>query len=660
MSILDARELKKSLGTRTLLGGVSLTINERERVGLVGPNGCGKSTLARILAALDPADGGEIATRREARVLYLEQEPSFPAEQTAIDAVLSGMSEWQDAQRRYRTASEALAGATSDPRWLAAMERAANDLERHGGWDREHEARALMGHLAIRNPEGRLGTMSGGERRRVALARLLVASPDLAVLDEPTNHLDVETIEWLEEYLVSTFPGALLLVTHDRWFLNHVVTRTLELERGELHSYEGGWEEYLEAKAERDELTRRNEQNRQNLLRRELEWLRRTPAARTGKQKARVNRAQAVVANTPVAKERTAALAMESARSGKTIVDFEDVVVELGGRRLIDGLTLSMSRGERLGVVGPNGAGKSTLLKLITGELVPNEGKVNLGASIRIAYLDQNRSGLEPERSVADNVSPNSRQVDWNGRRMELISYLERMLFTADQQRQPVSALSGGERARVLLARMLLQSANLLILDEPTNDLDAPTLSSLEEMLSEFEGAAIVVTHDRWFLERVATSILAFEGEGKVRRWAGSYSTWRSLAAEEAERAIQSEERRGQDGSSVGKVDPSLAGKSSETKSAAKSALAGAAEPTTKSAKRKLSFSERRELDGMLDRIDEHETEIARREADLNDPQLYASRGAEVADLLAALERKKAELETLMARWEELESLKDA
>ncbi|AKF05935.1 ABC-F family ATP-binding cassette domain-containing protein [Sandaracinus amylolyticus] len=639
MPVLDARELRKSLGARTLLDGVSLTLEEGERVGLVGPNGCGKSTLARILAGIDPADGGELARQRGARVLYLAQEPTFEGDPTALDAVLSGLGDWQAARAKHDRASEALARGEDHDRWLAEMESAAHDIERLGGWDRDHEARSYLSHLGVTRLDAKVATMSGGERRRVALARLLVASPELAILDEPTNHLDVETIEWLERHLASSFRGAVLLVTHDRWFLNQVVARTLELERGKLHSYEGGWEEYLEAKAERGALERRAEANRQNLLRRELEWLRRTPAARTGKQKARINRAESTIANAPPPRERQVELSMDATRTGRTVLELHDVSLAIGGRTLVEKLDLSLTKGERIGIVGPNGAGKSTLLRAILGELEPIAGRVVRGANTKISYLDQHRSGLDLEKSVADNVSPHSRQVDWGGRRVELVSYLERMLFDADQQRQPVGALSGGERARVLLARMLLESANLLILDEPTNDLDAPTLAALEEMLSEFDGTALVVTHDRWFLERVATAILAFEGDGRVRRWAGSYSTWRALRAQE---------------------DARLAEERADAEAAAKKTAAPARAAAPAAKKKGLSGAEKRELEGIFEKIEAREAEVARMEAELADASVYATRGAEVPAMLAALEAAKAEVATMMARWEELEARKDA
>lgn len=628
--MLDAQDLKKSLGVRALLDGVTFTLEAGERVGLVGANGCGKSTLARILAGIDPADGGKIAIQKDARILYLDQEPTFAGDPTALDGALEGLAAWQSARNKHAEAVDALehAEGAAQTKWLEVMELASADLDRLGGWERSHEAERLLVSLGIRDLSQRVSTMSGGERRRVALARVLVARPDLAILDEPTNHLDVDAIEWLERYLGNEYVGAILLITHDRWFLNQVVDRTLELERGTLFDYQGGWEEYLEAKAERLSLDARTEKNRQNLLRKELAWLRRTPAARTGKQKARITRAEAAQGAKPVARGRDVELKMDATRSGRTVLELDHLVLSRAGRVLIDDLTLSVAPGSRIGIVGPNGCGKSSLLAALLGDLLPTSGTLLLGQNAQIAYLDQHRSGLDLEKTVAENVSPSATRVEWGGRTIELISYLERMLFDAHQQRQPVRSLSGGERARVLLAKLLLQPANLLVLDEPTNDLDAPTLAALEELLEEFTGTALVVTHDRWFLERVATAILAFEPGGKVRLWQGNYSTWRGLAKAAAD------EKPALSPSTVRPVESRPA----------------------PAPKKGLSFAEKRELDGLMPRIEVIEAALKVLEGELADPRLYAERGAEVGDKLAQKEKRQAELTTLLARWEDLES----
>ncbi|MBC7170798.1 MAG: ABC-F family ATP-binding cassette domain-containing protein, partial [Polyangiaceae bacterium] len=354
---------------------------------------------------------------------YLPQEPVFPAEQTAREAVLEGLGAWKSAVDRHAAITQSLAMGEGDTgRLLIEQAEASTAVEHLGGWDRQQEADALMGHLGVARPEAAMGELSGGERRRVALARLLASSPDLAILDEPTNHLDLAAVEWLESYFVSTFRGALLLITHDRYLLDRVVTRTLEIEGGAVHSYEGGWSEYLEAKSEREALEARAEEGRQRFLKRELEWLRRTPSARTGKQKARIDRAETALSKRPKAEDRSIELALETSRLGHTVLDLDDVTITLGGRTLVKGLTLCLRKGERIGLLGPNGAGKTTLLRAITGDQPPSSGRVVLGKSSKVAYLDQGRSFLEGEESVVSNVAGMREKVEVEGRPMDVRS----------------------------------------------------------------------------------------------------------------------------------------------------------------------------------------------------------------------------------------------
>jgi ATP-binding cassette subfamily F protein uup len=667
VSILDARGLKKAFGPQVLCDDVSLTIEEGERVGLVGKNGCGKSTLAKMLAEAEPTDGGTIAKKRGARVGYLAQSPELDPARSAWDEACAGLARWNEAKRAYddataalssgalasgALASGALASGALEAKKTAALLETQSDalarIEHLGGWDPQHRVRAILEHLGVREPARALGSMSGGEQRRVALARLLVEEPDLAILDEPTNHLDADTIEWLEEYLLETYKGAVLFVTHDRYFLDRIVTRTWELERGSLHVYDGGYEAYLIAKAERAELAAREEQNRQNFLKKELDWLRRTPAARTGKQKARIQRAEAAIAVKAPERDRKVELAMETSRSGRTILDLEGLRVTVGAgatrRTLIDSLSLSLTKGERIGIVGPNGSGKTTLLRAVLGQLgagVNVAGEIRVGQNTKIAYLDQARSGLDPDKSIVDNVAPGMSHVDFAGQRMDVRSYLERFLFDTWQQRQPVGSLSGGERARALVARMLLTPASLLVLDEPTNDLDVATLGSLEEMLVELDGTALVVTHDRWFLDRVATAILAFEGDGRVVRYGGNYSTYRKLKAEAEQRAREEKEAQ-----------------TRSSKAPAGKVAAPEASRPPDARKKGLTYGERLELESILEKIEAAEARAAAAEAALGDPELFAKRGHEVPQRTRDADEAKRALEAVMARWEDLESRK--
>lgn len=630
--ILVAQSISKAYGPRVVLGDISLSIHEGERVGLVGLNGSGKSTLTRLLAAIEAPDTGTVARRRDAPVLYLDQSPTFPGDPTARQAVSEGLGAWYEASKRYEEASEALGRGEKDlDALLAQQAEAAADVERLGGWDRGHQVEALLGHLGIPRADDPVASMSGGEQRRVALARILIARPALAILDEPTNHLDVETIDWLEQYLIDEFPGALLLITHDRYLLDRVATRTVELSEGKVYSYDGGYEDYLEAKAERLALEARTEANRQNFLRREIEWLRRQPKARSTKQKARIDRAETAMAVQGPRAERAATFQIEETRSGKTILELRALSLELGGRTLIQDLTLALTAGERVGIVGRNGTGKTTLLRAITGQLAPSSGEIVVGKNTRIAYFDQTRGGLEDDKSIFDNVVADQPRIEINGHVLTPHSYLERFLFDSQKQRQKVGSLSGGERARVALARLLRQGANLVLLDEPTNDLDVSTLGALEEMLVEFGGTALVVTHDRYFLDRVATAILAFEGDGRVVRYAGNHESYRAQrATAEAQRARQQQQAR--------------------------AAAPKKAERTVQRTVR-LSHSEERELEGILPRIEEAETHITRLEARLSDPELYAA-GGDARALLDELEQARTLAATLMARWEELETIR--
>jgi ATP-binding cassette subfamily F protein uup len=634
MPVIDCTDLSKTYGDRSILGGVTLTIRSREHVGLVGNNGCGKSTLGRILAEVEESDAGVIARRRGSSIDYLPQEPRLPKGRSVSDVVLASLGDWSDAKRRYDAATAELGESPGDlERLVSQQAAAAEDVERLGGWERLHEAEAIIGRLGIEDPSRQVDGLSGGERRRVALARLLIGAPDLAILDEPTNHLDIAAIEWLEEHLKERFSGALLIITHDRYLLDRVTTRTLELHDGSLTSYSGGYGEYLEAKAERQAHAVRAESNRQNFLRRELEWLRRQPKARGTKQKARSDRAQQVIDQSAPKREKGADLRMASARQGKTILELSDLRVERDGRLLVDGLELALGQGERIGIVGANGCGKTSLLLCMTGALEPSAGRLTLGENTRIGYLDQARSELKDDDTIRDSVAGDRSSIEIGGESLQVGAYLERFLFERSAQRSKVGALSGGERARVCLARLLWQKTNLLLLDEPTNDLDVATLAALESMLLEYRGSALIVSHDRWFLDRVATSILAFEEDGQVDLHRGNYSDYRERrSAAEQERA-----RKRSEGTQRVSRSPQPA-------------------PTRGPAK--LSFAEERELEGLFATIESAEAEVEALMARLADPATYGQEGAAIAELKSKLEHAREHARALTDRWEELESRK--
>jgi len=600
-SVLDVRDLAKSHGARKLFQDVSFSVSEGEKIGLIGRNGTGKSTLFRILAGEERPDSGTVALRRGLRVGILTQDPAFPPEQRLFEAV-------------------------GEPR---------PELE---GWDWNHRVERVLTQLGVGGWDRPMGTLSGGERRRVALARTLLTDPEILLLDEPTNHLDADSVLWLEEALFD-FPGAALIITHDRYFLDRVVDRMLELSPTGLAGYEGGYTEYLEERAAREERTQVEEGKRLKLLERELAWARRSPPARTGKQKARRARAHEM-AEAQRERDRTrtreVTLEMQAApRLGRSVLDLKAVSKTYGDRKILDGLTDSLRAGERVGIVGPNGVGKTTLLRILMGEESPDSGEVVLGENTRIAYLDQLRV-LDPELSVARAVS----EQDWveiGGRSMHLRAYLERFLFPPHVQDQKVRALSGGERNRILLARLFLEEANLLILDEPTNDLDLDTLQVLEERLDEFPGCILLVTHDRFLLDKLATSLLVFEGKGRVIRHHGSWDS--HLARREEERARTERAER-----EAERVRRDARAEEARTQ-------ARAARPESG----RLSFREQQELKGMEGRIASLEQEKEALGERLADPGLYQAEGASVAVLTERFQALEAELEGLYLRWLELE-----
>jgi ATP-binding cassette subfamily F protein uup len=631
--VIDAKAISKSYGTTPVLAAVDVTIRTGERVGVVGRNGAGKSTFAKILAGEEPADAGTVSRRRGARVCYLAQVPRFTGDPTAEEAVLAGLEAWSEAIARHEELRSQVAAQRGDVEPLVLEQiRAAEDVERLGGWEQRHRVTEMLGHLGILRTDARVSTLSFGEQRRVALAQILVARPDLAILDEPTNHLDAETIDWLEAFLIDEYQGAVLLISHDRYLLDRVATRTLEVADSNVHSYQGGYELYLEKKAEREALAARAEENRQNFLRTELEWLRRMPKARTTKQKARIERAEAAKVVQAPRQERAPRFELGLVRTGKTILETHALGVKVDDRELVRDLDIHVREGERIGIIGPNGAGKTTLLRTLIGERAPDSGAVEQGANTRVAYLDQRRCGLDDEATVFDSIVGEQPRIELGGRVIEPYAYLERFGFDRRMHRQRLASLSGGERARVALARMLRQNANLVVLDEPTNDLDVQTLGALESLLVEHGVTALVVTHDRWFLDRIATAVLAFEQGGAVTLYQGNFETYRRLRAEAA-RARSSEAPRGSEK------------KAETTRPDARS---------ERSRKKKLTWAEERELAALPDDIERAEQTVSSLTEQLSAPGTYEN-GADVRPLTDALEAAKADVERLMQRWEELE-----
>ena len=587
-AIITVQDLEKHYGNRRVLTGVSFAVHERDRIGLIGANGAGKSTLLKIMVrALEP-DEGTITWRRGLTLEYVAQEPRLALDDTVAQAL--------------------------------AREGVAT-----------HEMETVAAALQLPPSSSRIGELSIGERRRVALAHALLGKPDVLALDEPTNHLDARTIEWLEARL-SAWRGALLVVTHDRYFLDRVVTRIVEIDRGKAYGYDGDYADFLIAQATRLAVEAEAEYQRASFVRREIDWIRRRPEARRTKAKARIDRFDAAVAAAPGADDKRGpamTLALPSGpRLGGTIVELDRVSRTLGGKLLFHDLTLVMKPGDRIGIVGPNGAGKTTLIKTILGLEPPDGGKVVLGANTRPAYFEQGRSELRDDLTVLEEVGDGNDWVELPDSRVHVRGFLRMLAFPDSVADTKIGQLSGGERNRVQLARLLRRGGNLLVLDEPTNDLDLPTLGALEEGLVSFAGCALIVSHDRWFLDRVATAILAFEGNGVVTLYEGSYSFYaerRAAAAAPVEEAPAARQAR----------------------------------PTRppRTAPRKLTFNERAELAGIEDTIAAAERKVSELEATLSDPGVFKDRATEVPALIAALDAARAEVERLFARWQELDAL---
>ena len=629
MNVLTVEALRKSYGMKPLLNAVTFGLGDDEKMGLIGANGSGKTTLLRMIAGFESPDGGRVIIPKAARVAYLPQNQSFVAEQSVLDAVFDQGDPALRLLHDYEAASHRLATSNgSDERLLARVADLSHQLDVTGAWDREAGARAILDRLGLTVIDATVGTLSGGQRKRVALARALLLQPDLLLLDEPTNHLDTETIRWLETYL-ARYAGALLLVTHDRYFLDRVTNRMLEVEPGGVTKYEGNYTRYLELKEEQERLADANAQTRRNLARRELAWLRRGAKARTSKAKYRVERAKALQEGNRSGPDSTLELAAASTRLGKKVIELEGVTKSYGDELLVRDFSRILTRDDRIGIIGPNGSGKTTFLDMIAGRVAPDSGTIDVGPTAVIGYYDQESRPLDDTKRLIDtvtDVAENVRTAD--GGVITASQMLERFLFPGTVQYTPVAKLSGGERRRLHLLLVLMGAPNVLLLDEPTNDLDIPTLAALEEYLDTFPGVLLAASHDRWFLDRTVDQILRFEADGKIRGYPGNYSAYLELRAREEAARVAS-----------APVAASLSQASSKPDR----------RPTNTSGK--LSFKEKRELAEVEGRIEAAETRKVEIEAALSsnpsDFEAVSTLSHELGDLTAALDRD-------VERWAEL------
>ncbi|MFM0292835.1 MULTISPECIES: ATP-binding cassette domain-containing protein [Paraburkholderia] len=642
MSLYTITGAQLAFGHVALLDHADFSLEAGERVGLIGRNGAGKSSLLKIVADLTKPDDGLVTRQQNLTTVYVPQEPEFDTDDTVFDAVAAGLTHARALLDEYDAVANQLAdepeGAEHDT-LMARMNTLQSSLDHSDAWNWSTRVSTTLQQIGL-NGEARVGSLSGGMQKRVALARALVVQPDVLLLDEPTNHLDFDGIRWLEDLLVSLRAG-LLFITHDRAFLDRVATRIVELDRGRLLSYPGNFSAYQTRKAQQLEVEQVEAAKFDKLLAQEEVWIRKGVEARRTRSVGRI--ARLVEMRNQRAERRNVQGNVkldvgQGEKSGKIVAELTDVTKRYGSRTVVDNFTATVMRGDKIGFVGPNGAGKTTLLKIILGELAPDEGTVRIGTNLQVAYFDQMRAQLDLEKSLADTISPGSEWVEVNGQKKHVMSYLGDFLFAPERARSPVKSLSGGERNRLLLARLFARPANVLVLDEPTNDLDIPTLELLEELLTEYDGTVLLVSHDRAFLDNVATSVIASEGGGKWREYVGGFTDWQIQRDRSQQMALEAQKEAGKEaGKDAAPAKDSSAGRNTQRAA-------------------KLSFKEQRELEALPQKIAALEAEQKTIGAQLEDGSVFAKdaqEGTRLTERYAAIDE---ELLIALERWDELEN----
>jgi ABC transport system ATP-binding/permease protein len=664
MNCFRLQAIKKDFGIKEILREASFSLDAADKVGLIGTNGSGKSTLLKIIAGLEPIDAGEVWINPSCRIVYLPQQPDLDDDHTVLEQVFADSGEQFALVKEYEALSDKLAHGQGDSdRLMAQLSTVSQRMDEIGAWELETNAKIILTKLGIDAFEARVGDLSGGYRKRIALAAALLSNPDVLLMDEPTNHLDAAAVEWLQDYL-NRFRGALLLITHDRYFLDRVTTGILELDRADLYTYAGNYSYYLEKKALAEAASASSQRKHTGVLRRELEWLKRGPKARSTKQKARIDRIGAMQEQEFKQAQGKVDIATAGRRIGKKVIDLTGIAKGYGDRTLIQDFTYAFTPSDRIGIIGPNGAGKSTLMNIITGQIAPDAGTVEIGSTIHFGYFDQHSDDVmtRPEQRAIDYLKDVAELVTTaDGEVITASQMLERFLFTPNQQYAPIQKLSGGERRRLFLLKVLLRAPNVLILDEPTNDLDVQTLAVLEEYLEDFNGCVIVVSHDRYFLDRTVETIFALEPGGTIRQYPGNYSVYLDVRKQE-----------GQDNSDAVNSNQSL--QSSQKSAAATSVATQSREKTaldsgmhssinvptgtatiSATTRRKLSYKEKRELEHLETHIPAMEAEKAELETTLyqNPPSGYT----ELNQLTVRLAELEGAIDTATERWMELSEL---
>lgn len=623
MSIFDVDDLYKTYGTQTLFDHLSFSISEGERIGLIGVNGTGKSTLLNVIAGRDSAESGNLRHAKAFELAYLSQTPVFETGVTALDYIYGGSSPIMAAVRNYEQALRRLERDPSNPKLQEKSIERQQQMDAANAWDAEAAAKSILTRLGIHEFETPVNECSGGQKKRIALARALIQPADLLILDEPTNHLDNDIIDWLEEAL-NQYPGALLMVTHDRYFLNRVTRKIFELDHGKLYIYDGNYELFLEKKAEREEQESAGETKHQNQLRRELAWLRRGAKARSTKQKARVERVHEMQEHKGPELKQSVDLAIGSTRLGKKVIEAKQLSKSFNGEQLIHDFDLLVTPGERLGIIGGNGSGKTTLLNMLAKRIDPDAGTVEIGETVKIGYYTQEHTEMNENLTVIDYIKEAAQVMKTaDGQQVTAEQMLERFLFSRPRQRTFIRKLSGGEHKRLYLLRILMSEPNVLFLDEPTNDLDTETLTILEDYLLQFPGTILAVSHDRYFLDRVANRLIAFEGEGVIHRFEGNYSEYM-------------DER---------KMEQAAANKAKAEK------LADPPRQQTNQKKKKLTYKEQQEWNGIEDRIATLEARVEQLKQEIVEA---GSDAGKVQELFAEQQNTETELDQAMERWTEL------
>lgn len=642
MSILTLQGIKKDFGIKEILRDASFSVELNDKVGLIGVNGSGKSTLLKMIAGIEPTDGGDRLVKSGARIIYLPQQPEVDENLSVIDQIFADSSEQMNLVREYEDLSHKMAQASADD-LTPLMNRLATvteKMESLGAWELETKAKIILSKLGIEDLDAKVGDLSGGYRKRIALATALLNEPDLLMMDEPTNHLDAESVEWLQEYL-ARFQGAILLITHDRYFLDNVTNRILEIDRADLYNYDGNYSYYLEKKALQEDSVASSERKHQGVLRRELEWLKKGPKARSTKQKARIDRIGDMQDKEFKQSQAKVDIDTPGRRIGKKVIELENITKSYDGRTLIKDFTYEFTPRDRIGIIGGNGTGKTTLMNIITGRVEPDQGTVDIGQTIHIGYFDQHSDNildaLNQEQRVIEYIKEVAEIVTTaDGTQISASQMLEKFLFPPAQQYAPINKLSGGEKRRLFLLQVLMEAPNVLILDEPTNDLDVQTLAILEDYLEKFNGCVIVVSHDRYFLDRTVEFIFAIKPGGEVHNYPGNYSVYLEHK-KKAEKAAKQEQNNQQS-----KANTNKANSAHNNPPAAKS---------SKPASKLLSNYEVREYEKLESKIAQMEADKEKLENDL------ASNGSDfnlVQELSAKLMALKEEIDNDTERWMEL------